>query len=186
MFRFLQNLDGGILLWIQEWFRQGWLDPVVIFYTHLGDKGVLMILLSVAMLLYKPTRKAGIGALMAMMMGVIITNLLLKGLVSRPRPFLEVEGLLPLISAPDPHSFPSGHTTGAVAAAAAWWKLVPKKWIRYSGAAMALCMGLSRLYVGVHYPTDVLGGACVGLFCAWLACKAGVRWVWKNKIISNV
>ena len=81
MFGFLQNLDGGILLWIQEWLRQEWLDPVMVFYTRLGDKGFLMILLSVAMLLYKPTRKAGIGALMAMMMGVIITNLLLKGLV---------------------------------------------------------------------------------------------------------
>ena len=183
MFDFLQNLDGGVLLWIQEWLRQEWLDPVVIFYTHLGDKEFIMILLSVAMLLYKPTRKAGIGALMAMMMGLVITNLILKGLISRPRPFLEVQGLLPLIPAPDPHSFPSGHTTGAFAAAAAWWKLSSEKWIKYGGAVLALCMALSRLYVGVHYPTDVLGGACAGLFCAWLACKVSIRWLWKNSTV---
>lgn len=180
MFAFLRVLDGGALLWIQEWLRQDWLDPVVIFYTHLGDKGLMWIVLSGAMLLYKPTRKAGVGALMAMMLGLLITNLTLKGLVARPRPFLDVEGLLPLIPAPDPHSFPSGHTSAAFAAAAAWWKLAPRKWIKAGGAVLAVCMGLSRLYVGVHYPTDVLGGACVGLFCGWLAWKISTRWVWKK------
>lgn len=180
MFTFLQNLDGGILVWIQQWIRQEWLDPVVTIFTHLGDKGILWIVLSVVMLLYKPTRKAGVGALMAMLMGLLITNLILKGLVARPRPFLEVEGLLPLIPAPDPHSFPSGHTTAAFAAAVAWWKLAGRKWIRYSGGVLAVCMGLSRLYVGVHYPTDVLGGACVGLFCGWLAWKVSTRWMWKT------
>ena len=180
MFAFLQELDGGVLLWIQEWIRQDWLDPLVVFYTHLGDKGLMWIALSLAMLLYKPTRKAGMGALAAMLMGLVVTNLILKGLVARPRPFLGVEGLLTLIPAPDPHSFPSGHTTAAFAAAAAWWKLATQTWIKYPGAVLAVCMGLSRLYVGVHYPTDVLGGACVGLLCAWMARWLMFHRLWKT------
>ena len=109
MLSVLQTLDGGALLWIQENLR-GLLDPIVEGYTTLGNTGLMWIVLSLAMLCWKPTRKAGMAALAAMVLGLLCTNVVLKHVVARPRPWLDVAGLVPLIQEPDPNSFPSGHT----------------------------------------------------------------------------
>ena len=171
MFEWLLGADGALLLWIQEAVRQDWLTPLVCFYTHLGDAGLLWIVLCLGMLCYKPTRKAGFAGLAALVLGFLCTNVVLKHLVGRTRPWLDVAGLVALVQEGDPNSFPSGHTCSSFAAAMAWWKLAPKQWMRVGGMAMAVCMGLSRLYVGVHYPSDVLAGCLIGLACGWLAWK---------------
>ena len=163
------QLDGELLLAIQT-LHQGWLDPLVSFYTKLGDAGLLWIALSLAMLLYKPTRKAGALALCAMTLGLLVTNLTIKPLVERPRPWLDWP-ILPLVAEDDPNSFPSGHTCAAFAAGLSWVRALPWRWGRIAAAAAAVCMGLSRLYVGVHYPSDVLAGAVVGTACALAALK---------------
>ena len=93
----------------------------------------------------------------------------LKHLVERTRPWLVVEGLIPLIAEGDPNSFPSGHTTAAFAAGVVWWKTLPWTWGRVGALALAVLMGCSRLYVGVHFPSDVLAGAAVGALCALAA-----------------
>lgn len=167
----LLRLDSGVLLWIQDVVRQDWLNPLVELYTHLGDAGMLWIVLSLLFLCFKPTRKAGIAGLVALVIGFLCTNVALKHLVGRPRPWLDVAGLVPLIREGDPNSFPSGHTCASFAAMSAWWRLLPGKWMGAAAGIMAVCMGLSRLYVGVHYPSDVLVGALVGLFSGWLAWK---------------
>ena len=163
------------MLWIQENLR-GLLDPIVEGYTTLGNTGLMWIVLSLAMLCWKPTRKAGVAALAAMVLGLLCTNVVLKHLVARPRPWLDVAGLVPLIQEPDPNSFPSGHTCAAFAAPSAWWRALPRRWRRWTGLVLAVCMGLSRLYVGVHYPSDVIAGALVGLFCGWAAWKLLQLW----------
>lgn len=168
MLEIIQNLDGAALLAIQG-ARMEWLDPVVAGYTALGNAGLLWIALSLAMLCFKSTRKAGVMALAAMALGLLCTNVVLKHLVARPRPWLDVAGLIPLVAEPDPNSFPSGHTCAAFAAGMVWFKTLPWKWGRVLAVVLAVCMGLSRLYVGVHYPTDVIAGALVGAFCAWAA-----------------
>ncbi len=182
MFEFLQGLDGGVLLWIQSAVRRDWLDPLVIFYTHLGDAGLLWIVLCIGMLFYRPTRKIGFAGLMALAIGFLCTNVVLKHLVGRPRPWLDVAGLLPIIQEGDPNSFPSGHTCASFAAAVAWWKTAPWKWMKGAALVMAVCMGLSRLYVGVHYPSDVLVGALVGSLSGLLAYRLCQRFMWKNKL----
>ena len=166
----IQNLDGALLLGVQN-LRVAVLDPLVIAYTHLGDVGMIWILLSAAMLLYKPTRKAGFAGLLALVFGFLCTNVTLKHLVGRERPWLNVAGLIPLIEEHDPNSFPSGHTCAAFAAAVAWVIGTEKTWLRVLCVGAAACMGFSRLYVGVHYPLDVLVGAVVGTLCAVLARK---------------
>lgn len=163
------------MLWIQENLR-GLLDPIVEGYTTLGNTGLMWIVLSLAMLCWKPTRKAGVAALAAMVLGLLCTNVVLKHLVARPRPWLDVAGLVPLIQEPDPNSFPSGHTCAAFAAAPATRRMLPRRWMRWTGLVLAVCMGLSRLYVGVHYPSDVIAGALVGLFCGWAAWKLLQLW----------
>ncbi|OUQ81139.1 phosphatase PAP2 family protein [Flavonifractor sp. An100] len=164
----LQNLDSAILLAIQE-VRSSTLDPLMQAYTSLGNAGMVWIVLSAGMLCFKPTRKAGVLALVAMLLGLVCTNLILKPLVARDRPWLDVAGLIPLIEEPDPHSFPSGHTCAAFATAMIFWRALPETWIGTKALVMcmAFLMGLSRLYVGVHYPSDVLAGALVGSSCAW-------------------
>lgn len=170
MFTWLAAAEGPVLLWIQTALR-GVLDPLMILYTHLGDDGMLWIVLSLAMLCWRPSRKAGAAALIAMILGFLCTNVVLKELVSRPRPWLDVAGLLPLVNEPDPHSFPSGHTCAAFASACAWRRTLPRQWMGAVGLVLAVCMGFSRMYVGVHYPSDVLAGAAVGAACGWAAWK---------------
>lgn len=164
------QLDGELLVAIQG-LHMGWLDPIVSCYTKLGDAGLLWIALSLAMLFWKPTRRAGALALGAMALGLIVTNLTIKPLLSRPRPWLDWP-IVPLVTEKDPNSFPSGHTCAAFAAGMIWVRTLPWRWGRIAAAAAAVLMGLSRLYVGVHYPTDVLVGAVIGSLCAWAAWKA--------------
>ena len=170
----LQNLDSTLLLAVQN-LRIDALNPLVEGFTRLGNAGLLWIVLSLAMLCWKPTRKAGVLALVSMLLGLLCTNVILKHLVGRPRPWLDIAQLVPLIAEPDPNSFPSGHTCAAFAAGMIWVRALPQRWMRVLSAVLAVCMGLSRLYVGVHYPSDVLAGALVGSFCAWMAWKLGEK-----------
>ena len=169
MLEILQYMDGELLLAIQG-LRLEWLDPLVSLYTTLGNGGILWIALSLAMLCYRPTRKAGVLALLAMLLGLLCTNVVLKHLVARPRPWLSLP-IVPLVVENDPNSFPSGHTCAAFAAGMIWVRALPRRWMGWLAAGMAVAMGLSRLYVGVHYPLDVLAGALVGSLCAWAVWK---------------
>lgn len=162
-------LDGAFLLWVQAAVRQPWLDPIVGVFTQLGNAGLIWLLLSAVMLCFPKTRKAGFWALVAMAFGLLCTNIVLKHLVARTRPWLVVEGLQHLVEEHDPLSFPSGHTCAAFAAGVTWARFTDRRWLKVVCVAQAVLMGLSRLYVGVHFPTDVLAGCLVGLFCAWLS-----------------
>lgn len=177
--QWLLHIDGGILLWLQDVVRNGILDPIFMVYTKLGDAGLLWIALSLLMLCFPKTRKAGFVSLVAMLLGLLCTNVVLKHLVGRTRPWLVVEGLTALVAEHDPNSFPSGHTCAAFAAASAWCRTLPRRWMKIVAVVMAALMGFSRLYVGVHFPTDVLAGMVVGLFCgqlAWLIWKRLAAW----------
>ena len=163
----LRALDGALLLAIQGG-RIPLLNPLVSAFTKLGDAGLLWIILSLAMLCWKPARKAGIAALLALFLGMLCTNVALKHIFQRPRPWLDFP-IVPLVTERDPNSFPSGHTCAAFAAGLSWARALPWRWARVLAPVLAVCMGLSRLYVGVHYPSDVLAGAVVGAVCAWAA-----------------
>ncbi|MEG0825422.1 MAG: phosphatase PAP2 family protein [Oscillospiraceae bacterium] len=173
--------EGAFLLWIQEVVRCTVLDPIFSIYTSLGNFGLLFIGAAAVMLLFKKTRKAGLFALFAMALGFLCTNVVLKNLVSRPRPWLTVEGLIPLVAEHDPNSFPSGHTCAAFAAAGVWMRTLPKTWAKWTALASAILMGFSRLYVGVHFPTDVLAGLAIGLICSQIVYYLGNR-VLKNRL----
>ena len=76
---------------------------------------------------------------------------------------------MPLVNEPDPNSFPSGHTCAAFACCVTWARFTARRWMKTLCLALAVLMGLSRLYVGVHFPSDVIAGCAVGCFCALLA-----------------
>lgn len=175
----IQQFDEQTLVWIAENIRNNLLDPFMKLYTQLGNTGMLFIVLGVLMLFFKPTRKAGLSALCAMLIGLIVVNFTIKPLVSRPRPWLVIENFVNLVPEHDPNSFPSGHTNAAFAFALAVCRSAPKRWMKITAIGMAVVMGLSRLYVGVHFPSDVLAGAVVGSLCGLLGAWV-VRKAWKK------
>lgn len=161
-------MEETILLWIQEHLRNPYLDPVVVFITHLGDSGWFWVVLTVILLIFQKTRKAGISSALALVFSLLINNVCLKKLVGRIRPYDQIESLTRLVEEQVDFSFPSGHSAASFAAAFAIYLNLPK---RYGLPALALAglIALSRLYVGVHYPTDVLFGAISGILCGLLA-----------------
>lgn len=159
----ITDIDISILLFIQEHIRQEWLHGIVKAITFLGDIGWFWILLGILLVIPKKTRNIGIVVLVSLAINIFITNIALKPLIARTRPFDATSAIIPLISKPHDYSFPSGHTSASFASAFIYYRMCPKK---YGIAAIVLAslIGLSRLYLGVHYPSDVIGGLLVGLF----------------------
>lgn len=175
----LQTIDEGVLWWIAEHLRNPVLTSVLSFYTHLGDKGLLFIALALLLLVFRQSRKGGAAALTGMLLGLLVTNVTIKPLVARARPWVVMEGFTALVAEHDPNSFPSGHSCSAFAFAAAVCMTLPWRWARVTALIAAAVMALSRLYVGVHFPSDVLVGTLIGTLCglagAWLVNQAEQR-----------
>lgn len=169
------DLEGPILLWIQEYLRNEFLTPVVTFITHLGDGGFIWILLTVLCLVFARTRKTGVLLTFSLLLNFLVNNLVLKNLVARTRPYEAVEGLHRIIEAQSDFSFPSGHTGCSFAAAMVLFAVCPRK-VGVPAMVLAVLISLSRLYVGVHFPTDVLGGAVIGTVAALVVC-----WAYKKR-----
>lgn len=167
---FIQNMDISIVLWIQNTLRS---DSITTFWsliTCLGNGGAFWIFSAVFFLCFKKTRLVGITALVSLMICNLATNLILKELFARPRPFQYTDAVIPLIKNPGGYSFPSGHTSSSFACALIYYRMLPKK-CGIPSILLASMIAFSRIYLGVHYPTDILGGilvACIVSWAAWL------------------
>ena len=150
-----------VLLWIQEYIRVPFLTPIVQFITSLGDKGLIWIMVCAFLIIVKKTRKIGVVATVSLALNALVVNLVLKTWIMRIRPFILEEQLELITQIPNDYSFPSGHTSAAFATAVIMYMGLPEG-IGIPAMVFAVLMGLSRLYVGVHYPTDVLAGALLG------------------------
>lgn len=138
------------------------LDKILTFITSLGNAGIIWIVLAVVLLILPKTRKTGIIVAAALLADLVLCNLILKNLVARVRPYDVNTAIAILIKKPLDFSFPSGHTAASFAAMTALFLAKMKKaWI--AALVLAVLIAFSRLYFYVHYPTDVLGGAVVGI-----------------------
>lgn len=173
MLQYIVSTDGKILLFIQKFLRFEWLNPIMLFITKLADGAILWVLLAVLLLCFRRYRKTGVGMAVALLIGYVITNLLLKNLVMRVRPYEVIAGLEPLVRAGS-WAFPSGHATCSVAAGYVMYRGTPR-YLGIPAIVLAVLICLSRLYVGVHYPTDVICGALIGLFAAMCALRVNGR-----------
>lgn len=158
--------EEKFLLWIQNNVRGPFLTPFFQCVTHSTDKGAIWIAVAFGMTLFSATRRQGILCLLTLATEAIVVNLFFKHTIARLRPFETVEELRVLIEPPDDFSFPSGHTAVSFAAAASVF------FSGYKIAAVVLfifasLVGCSRLYLGVHYLTDVLAGAAIGILVAY-------------------
>lgn len=167
MLETLLNLDGGILLFLQENVRNPLLNPIMTVITTLGNAGIIWILLTAALLIFKKTRKIGCMSACALLATLLFNNMLLKNLVARVRPYNAIESLTILVKKPSEFSFPSGHAGSSFASAGVLYRKLPKKYGVWA-VILAVLISFSRLYVGVHYPSDVLAGILTGTGCSYL------------------
>lgn len=163
----MMDANFWILDWIQQHLRSPFGDAVVPLITSLGNAGILWILIGLVLLTQRSWRKTGVVLLLALLIEAFFCNIVLKNLVAMPRPFTLHENVQLLISAPHDYSFPSGHTGAAFASAAALYFSRARYWIVVF--VLAVLIAFSRLYLYVHFPTDVLAGIVLGIASAWLA-----------------
>ncbi len=168
----LLEKDGELLLWLQEAFSHPILDKFMIFISALGDKGFFWIAIGVIFLLLGLKNRGwlnrGLLVLLSLGLNALFCNILLKPMVNRTRPY-DLYEYIPMIPPVGDPSFPSGHTSASFAAATALYAM-DRKW-GIAAYIFAAVMGFSRLYVGVHFPTDVLAGAALGVAAAKFVIK---------------
>lgn len=169
----LLELDGKFLLFVQEFLRQDWMNGFWIAITTLGNGGWFWIALALGLMIPKRTRLMGFTALLAMGIGALVVNVGLKNIIARTRPYEVIQGLTILVNRPSDFSFPSGHSCASFASAMVYFRMAHGKW-KIPSLVLAVLIAFSRLYVGVHYPTDVIAGILIGILSA-LAAQALIR-----------
>lgn len=176
MLEWIQNTDWAILHGIRNSLQCGALDFLMPKLTALGNGGAVWIAAGAAMTASKKYRRYGITMLAALVAGVLIGNVCLKPLIARLRPCW-VESVALLIANPTDYSFPSGHTLSSFIGAAVLAKANAK--FGLGAFPLAALIGFSRLYLYVHFPSDVLAAAVLGAAIGLAACMAGGK-VWGN------
>ncbi len=163
---FFHNLNVGPL--------GGFFDFLLTSITRLGDDGIFLILLSLVLMVFKKTRKVGAAMLGAIIVGALFTNISIKPIIARPRPYVNEAHIFHKwwIDAgshlESEFSFPSGHTTSAMAAMTGLFFTTNKK-VSWTAFIFAVVMGITRIYLCVHYPSDVLGGLVVGFLAGLIS-----------------
>ena len=171
---YYERMDTGILYGIQEHAGHPFLDAVLPYFTFLGEAGALWILIGVCMLFSPKWRFWGICLLVSLACVGLFNELGIKNLIGRIRPYI-AEGYDTLhFFAPTSFSFPSGHTGTSFAAATVLTLAPIKKHWKVLVWIVALLIAFSRLYLFVHYPTDVLAGAILGVLYAFIVVKVGL------------
>lgn len=162
-------MEFQILDFIQNYLKTDFGDVVMPAITRLANNGFIWILLAVILLLVPKTRKVGVIVAAALLLEFILCNGVLKPLAARIRPYDIRTDVLVIVKKPKDFSFPSGHTGVSFAAVAALY-FARQKWLWKITGVLAVLVAFSRLYLYVHFPTDVLGGAALGILCGWLSC----------------
>lgn len=159
------------------------LDKLMVFITSLGNSGMIWILLALVLVLIPRTRKCGCIVAAALVIDLILCNGILKNAVARVRPCDVNDAVTLLIPRPADYSFPSGHTAAGFAAVMALYLGQQKKLFGVS-LVLALVIAFSRMYLYVHYPTDILGGIAVGVLAGWLGYLV-IKWIERRKKNGN-
>lgn len=181
------------------------LNPLSMLFAFLGDGAIACFVLAAILLLFSKTRKSGICIAVSVGLAALVTNVTVKPLVARPRPY--ASGIAEFVEwweyvgehMHSEYSFPSGHTTSAMAGALALCLCLclfngknnkKYRWVLIPSALYVILMGASRNYIMVHYPSDILGGiiagaigAIVGFILIHLVYKM-LEWNKENKVCA--
>lgn len=160
----IQRFDSSILLYIKNNMHGPIMDKVMVISTHLGDGGMIWLLIVALLMINKKYRKIGFMALAALVLSTILGEGILKHIVKRMRPSADISAVNLLIAKPLSYAFPSGHTASSFAVAGVLAKYFKEYALEFF--TLASLIAFSRLYLYVHYPTDVLAGIVLGLICS--------------------
>ena len=159
-------MDLFILELVQNHFHNGFTDFIFPIITMLGNAGTVWLLTGVCLTITKKYRLYGIMIFITLALTYTLGEFVLKPMIARPRPFLAFPGRALLIPPPNGYSFPSGHAGSSFSAAMILWRANKK--IGTVGFGLAVLIAFSRVFLFVHYPSDVLAGAVLGVLCAFL------------------
>jgi undecaprenyl-diphosphatase len=162
-------LDILILNFVQSSCHNSFTDFLFPLVTALGNGGAVWIVAGVCLATSKKYHRCGIMLLVSLGVTFLLINLVLQPLVARPRPFQQFPGHILLIAAPHSYSFPSGHAGSSFSSAMVL--VHTNRRVGIPGFALAALIAFSRVFLFVHYPSDVLAGACIGVLCALLVIK---------------
>lgn len=165
----MQTMELAILDQIQAHLRCGFLDAALPLISRLADHGEVWIVLAAVLLLLPSQRRYGAAVSCALVLDLVSCNMLLKPLIGRVRPFMVNTAVELLSKAPGDASFPSGHTAASFAAVFALKAAGSPLW--KPALVLAVVIAFSRLYLYVHWPSDVLGGALLGAAVGWAGAK---------------
>lgn len=174
--------DGQLLIGLQRIFVHDGLTPVMKAISLLGDAGAFWILLCLALIAFRKTRKIGILAGVSLVLCFICCNLCIKPAVDRTRPWILFDQVMRLIPDPGDSSFPSGHSAASMAPAMAILLNGANKKYGAAAVTLAILIGFSRLYLGVHFPSDVCGGLILGVICACIVYYANK---WRERSLNH-
>ena len=158
----IEKMDLNALNWIQENMKCDVLDALCPAISFLGNKGWLYIAIALILLAVPKTRLWGAKVASSLALGLLFGNVLLKNVVARIRPYDVVENVTLLVDKLSDYSFPSGHTLAAFEFFAVVCYMPIKKVYKVLAGCLAFAMAFSRVYLYVHYPTDVIGGMILG------------------------
>lgn len=165
----MNEFELKILDFIREHLTCRFLDAVMPVVTRLADGGAIWIVVAILLLLFRRTRKTGASVAVALLIGLIVGNLILKNAFGRIRPYDLNTGIEILVARLSDYSFPSGHTLASFEAATVL--MLRDKRIGIPALILAVLIAFSRLYLYVHYPSDVLAGILLGVLIGALACR---------------
>ena len=181
MFNFIQNIDISVIEKIyrfQHNLNSELFNRIMIFFTNLGDHGTIWIVTALILLLNKKYRKTGVLAFVSLAICSLAVNIILKPLIQRPRPFTEIANIILLIKTPKDYSFPSGHTAASFVMVCVFFRHIKKYFIPVF--VTGILIAFSRMYLSVHYPSDILAGLIIGTFSGLAGEKAVNRFTQKR------
>ena len=178
------SFDLPILDWIQANLQSGFMDTIMPIITVFGDAGIFWMAWATLLLIFKKHRRTGLGVWFALAMGLVVCNMIMKPMVGRIRPYdfqinelgktwndILLAGKL-LVETPHDFSFPSGHTIASFEACTVL--MLSNKKLGIPATLLAILIAFSRLYLYVHYPTDVVTSIILGTafgFIGWALAK---------------
>ena len=167
-FEWIQGVDLSAVRFVREFLSCSFLDFLMPIVTLIGEGGILWIAITLLLLIFKKTRKTGFVMALALIFGLLVGNLTLKPLIARPRPYSIDTDVYLLIDGLSDYSFPSGHTLACFEGAVSLLLCKCKKTGTLALIA-AFVVAFSRVYLYVHYPTDVIVGAILGTLFACIS-----------------